>query len=86
MLHVKSVRYISEKLVWLSFDDGASGEVDLSGSLIGPIFEPLKDNVEFSKLYFDEELETIVWPNGADFAPEYLRELLDNQSPKKRSA
>jgi len=86
MLHVTSVKYISDKIVWLSFDDGVSGEVDLEEALVGPVFEPLKDNSEFSKLYFDEELETLVWPNGADFAPEFLRELLNTQSANMRSA
>ena len=70
----------------MSFDDGVSGEVDLEEALVGPVFEPLKDNSEFSKLYFDEELETLVWPNGADFAPEFLKELLNTQSANKRSA
>lgn len=86
MLHVTSAKYISDKVVWLSFDDGASGEVNLVESLVDPVFEPLKDNKEFSKVYFDEELETIAWPNGADFAPEFLRELLETQSANKRSA
>jgi len=86
MLHVTSVKYVSDKIVWLSFDDGASGEVDLEEALIGSVFEPLKGNSEFSKLYFDEELETVAWSNGADFAPEFLRELLNTQSANKRSA
>jgi hypothetical protein len=86
MLHVTSARYVSDKIVWLSFDDGTSGEVDLEESLVGPVFEPLKDVTEFSKLYLDEELETIVWPNGADFAPEFLRGLLKTQSAEKRTA
>lgn len=86
MLHVTSAKHVRKKIVWLSFDDGTSGEVDLGDSLIGPVFEPLKDDVEFSKVTFDSELETIVWPNGADFAPEYLHELLTAQSQNAKSA
>ena len=86
MLHVVDAKYVEDKTVWISFDDGASGEVDLSDHLIGPVFEPLNDNAEFSKVKFDEELETIVWPNGADFAPEFLRGLLDDQSTDKKTA
>ena len=74
MLHVKSVKYISDFKLWLSFDDGSSGEVDLKNSLIGPVFEPLKDINVFSKVSVDPELETVVWPNGADLAPEFLKE------------
>ena len=75
MLHVRSAKYISGYKLWLSFDDGSSGEVDLMDSLNGPVFEPLKNIDLFAKVAVDPELETVVWPNGADFAPEYLKEL-----------
>lgn len=80
MLHVKSAKHTSGFKLFISFDDGTSGEVDLMNSLIGPIFEPLNDLSLFSKVEVDPELETIVWPNGADFAPEYLKALYNKQS------
>ena len=40
------------------------------------IFEPLRDENYFSRVSVDPELETVVWPNGADFAPEFLKERL----------
>lgn len=76
MLHIKSARYVSGYRIWVSFDDGTSGEVDLSGSLNGPVFEPLKDLKVFSRVTVDPELETVIWPNGADLAPEYVKEHL----------
>jgi len=39
------------------------------------MFEPLKNIDAFSKVAVDPKLETVVWPNGADLAPEYLKEL-----------
>ena len=56
--------------IWLRFDDGAQGEVDLSAELDGEIFEPLRDPAYFARFAVDA---TLVWPNGADFAPEFLR-------------
>ena len=79
MLHIKAAKYISNFKIWVSFDDGSSGEVDLSNSLNGPIFEPLKDVKMFAKVVVDPELETVVWPNGADLAPEYLKDLHNKQ-------
>jgi len=38
----------------------------------GAVFEPLKNKAEFSSFKVDEEMETIVWPNGADLASEYV--------------
>jgi predicted metalloprotease len=86
MLHLTSAKHVRKKIIWLAFDNGVRGESDLSESLIGPIFEPLNDDVEFAKFTFDSELKTIVWPNGADFAPEYLHELLTEQSNNSKSA
>jgi hypothetical protein len=43
------------------------------------MFEPLQDESLFSQLRFDPEADTIVWPNGADLAPEYLHSLVKRQ-------
>lgn len=79
MLHIKSAKYISHYTLWLEFDDGTSGEVNLENTLIGAVFQPLKDVNMFSKVFVDPELETVVWPNGADLAPEFLKELHNKQ-------
>ena len=79
MLHIKAAKHISDFKLWISFDDGSSGEVDLIDSLNGPIFEPLKNIAVFSKVSVDPELETVVWPNGADLAPEFLKKLQNKQ-------
>ena len=62
--------------LWLRFADGMEGEVDLLSELEGEIFEPLRDESYFKQVTLDPELRTVVWPNGADFAPEFLRAIL----------
>jgi hypothetical protein len=52
----------------------------LADELKGSMFEPLKDLAEFQNVSVDPELETIVWPNGADLAPEFLKALQSKQS------
>jgi hypothetical protein len=76
MLHVRTVQYSGGHRLRLAFTDGAEGEVDLGEHLIGPIFAALRDPAVFGTVYLDEELRTVAWPNGADFAPEFLRDLL----------
>ena len=71
-LHVVEARYVRKHVVWLKFSDGAAGEVDLAGELDGPVFGPLRDIENFKQ--FSIVLHTLAWPNGADFAPEFLRE------------
>jgi len=36
------------------------------------VFEPLRDSAYFARLKADPEAGTVVWPNGADIAPETL--------------
>jgi hypothetical protein len=74
--HIVEGRYVSGYTVWLRFSDGAEGEVDLGKELHGPVFEPLKNIEVFRQFVIHPELKTLVWPNGADFAPEVLRSFL----------
>jgi len=71
-LHVKNAKYLREYKVEISFTNGKKGIADLANSLTGPVLQPLRDKVTFSHLKVDRDLQTITWPNGADFAPEYL--------------
>jgi len=59
----------------LVFNDGLRKTVDASPLLSGPVFEPLKDPSYFELAKVDRVCGTVVWPNGADFAPEALHEL-----------
>jgi hypothetical protein len=73
-IHVTQAKYIKDYKVWLLFNDGAKGEIDLSSELFGEIFEPLKKKSFFKSFTLDGH--TLSWRNGADFAPEFLRELI----------
>ena len=73
-LHVTGVSYIEAYRLRVEFSDGVIKEVNLSGELHGEVFEPLKDVTFFQQVSVNEETKTIEWPNGADFAPEFLYE------------
>jgi hypothetical protein len=74
--------YLGDYRLRLLFKDGRQGEVDLQPELYGEIFEPLKDKAVFAKLSVNPDLHTVVWPNGADFAPEFLYELCERPFEK----
>ena len=76
-LHIEEARHLNNYEVWIRFNDGMEGEVDLHGNLKGPIFEPLKDPNYFKE--FKLEGHTLSWPNGADFAPEFIRFIMTQQ-------
>ena len=75
---VKEAEYIKDHRVWLKFYDGSKGEADLSSYLSGEIFEPLKSVSYFKN--FIVQRSTISWKNGADFAPEFLYQLVNQQN------
>jgi hypothetical protein len=69
---VVEARYVRDYVVWLRFQDGASGEIDLGPELHGEVFEPLRDPALFQA--FTVKFDTLVWPNEADFSPEFLHD------------
>lgn len=73
---IVDARYVERHSIWLRFADGTEGEVNLECELEGEVFEPLKDESYFKAFKLHPELRTVVWPNGADFAPEFLRAAL----------
>jgi hypothetical protein len=71
MYRVKRVRPQEGYRLFVEFEDGVHGEVDLSGRLFGPVFEPLRDPDFFAEVSVDE-YGAVCWPNGADLAPDAL--------------
>jgi hypothetical protein len=69
-------KYRRDYRVWLKFSDGVEGEVDLEKELWGEMFQPLTDKARFAELSVSGDFKTLVWPNGADLAPEFLYQQL----------
>jgi Protein of unknown function (DUF2442) len=74
--HVIKATYVCGDSVWVLFDDGAEGEIGLSAELHGEVFQPLRHVDYFRGFTVHSEPRTLAWPNGADFAPEFLRSSL----------
>jgi hypothetical protein len=73
VLRIKSVEVLEDYTVRLGLNDGSTKTIDLAPYMQGPIFEPLRrDHGLFRKVRVDEELGTMVWPNGADIDPDVL--------------
>lgn len=74
--HVVEARYLGDYKVWLEFNDGRRGVVDLADELYGEELEPLRNRERFSEFYLDYGRATICWHEGQDFTPEFLYEKL----------
>lgn len=74
MIRVTDATYLNDFRIHIALSDGVAGIADFRGRLAGPIFEPLNDPQYLAN--FELTDHTLQWDNGADFAPEYLRELI----------
>lgn len=74
---VTKAEYVSGHTLDLTFSDGVRAEIDFSGWIERyPFFEPLRDPMYFKNFSLDGW--TVVWPNGADVAPETLHSMAIN--------
>ena len=77
---LKSADYVKNHTIRVEFADGVVGDIDLATELWGEVFEALRDPDVFRRFHVDDELNTITWPSGADFAPEFLYEKAAQQA------
>lgn len=74
-LQITDCKHLGQYKLRLAFNNGLTKDVNLKEELYGEIFEPLKDVSLFSQVAINPNTNTIEWPNGADFAPEFLDEI-----------
>lgn len=83
ILRITSAELAGEFSLALRFNDGTHKVVNVEPLLEGPIFAPLKEPSYFAQVSLDPVCGTVVWPNGADYAPEALFELNEADHPSK---
>ena len=80
MIWIVDAKYMGEYRVYVKFNDGKEGELNLESYIKskeeGTIFSPLKELENFKTVHFNSDIDTIVWSNGADVAPERLYEMI----------
>ena len=75
MIYVTGASYIGDYKIRLRFSDDREGVVDLEGVIRNDhrnIFKELENIEAFRD--FRVDMDTIVWSNGLDLAPEFLYE------------
>ncbi len=75
ILRIREAEVCGPHSLRLTFNDGTTKQVNVRPLLDGVIFEPLRDPAYFACVTLDAICGTVVWPNGADFAPEALYDL-----------
>jgi hypothetical protein len=72
---IANVEVLHDHVVRLHFADGVVKTIDLDAYLHGMVFAEIRENpAVFAAVTVDPDAGTIVWPNGADLAPDVLYE------------
>jgi hypothetical protein len=69
---ITSAVVVRHGVLELTFADGLRGEVDVLDRMWGPVFEEARTKEGFVQVVVDDETGTVVWPCGADLAPDTL--------------
>jgi len=80
MIWVTQAEYLGDYRIRVVFNDGSAGEVDVEETIVNDsrhIFRQVRPLDAFQR--FRVEMDTIVWDNGLDLAPEYLHTLAVQQ-------
>jgi len=72
---VKDASYVDGYKLEIKFENDEIRLVDLENHLDGEIFEALKDISFFKSFVVNQDIDTVVWPNDADFSPDFLYEI-----------
>lgn len=75
MHYVTDAAYVADHRIKVRFENDEIKLVDLGPHLDGPIFEPLKDLSYFKSFTVNSDIDTVTWPNDADFSPDFLYEI-----------
>jgi hypothetical protein len=71
---ITEVAVVRHGALRLTFADGLTGEVEVLDRMRGPVFEEARTEDGFAQVTVDQETGTVVWPGGADLAPDTLYE------------
>ena len=71
---VRSFEIVGPYTLRISFDDNVEQVINFQPILAGELYGPLRDLLLFNKVTIDPEVQTLVWPNGADFDPATLHD------------
>jgi|SRR5205807_2282884 len=71
---VHSFEVVGPYTLRVSFGDDTEQVINFKPVLAGELFGPLRDLSVFNQVRLDTEVQTLVWPNGADFDPATLHD------------
>lgn len=78
---VRSFQFVAPYTLRVQFDDQTEQVINFEPVLAGELYSPLRDSALFNQVQIDPEVQTLVWPNGADFDPATLHDWPKHAEP-----
>jgi hypothetical protein len=74
LFRVQGFEIVGPYTLRVLFDDATEQVIHFESVLRGELYGPLQDLDLFNRVALDNEVHTLVWPNGADFDPATLHD------------
>ncbi len=71
---VRAFEIVGDYTLRVQFDDDTQQIINFESVLGGELYRPLRDLALFNQVQLDPEVQTLTWPNGADFDPATLHD------------
>jgi hypothetical protein len=84
--HIESFRQVGVYALEIQFRDGLVRTIDFEPVLEGELFGPLREPAVFAQVRLDREVDTLVWPSGADFDPATLHDWPEHEGAFRAAA
>ena len=78
-----AVKALKKYVIWVKYEDGSEGKVDLSHFAGKPMFQFWEEDKNFEKVYIDETTGAIAWNDEIDFCPDSIYIQINNIDPEK---
>ncbi len=77
---IVSVKPLDGYRLFLRFEDGVEGIIDVDKLVNSAVFAPLNEREFFLLVKVNPDLGTICWPNDADLDPDVLYSIVTGES------
>ncbi len=77
---IKAFEIVGPYRLRIEFTDGVVRTIDFQPILEGELYGPLREPGAFNAVSLDQEVHTLVWPNGADFDPATLHDWSEHEA------
>jgi hypothetical protein len=74
-VNVMEAAYLEDYTIRVEFDNGIDKDIDLAGELHEEHLSKLRDMHYFNQVFINPDTNTVEWPCGESFDPEFLYEI-----------